>query len=56
MLDIRFPNLGLLLENVKEGITIGGLEIKFYGIIIALDFLIAYLIVTKEAKRTTMVE
>ncbi|MBE5945541.1 MAG: prolipoprotein diacylglyceryl transferase [Lachnospiraceae bacterium] len=52
MLDIRFPNLGLLLENVKEGITIGGLEIKFYGIIIALGFLIAYLIVTKEAKRT----
>lgn len=52
MLDIRFPNLGLLLEDVKEGITIGGLEIKFYGIIIALGFLIAYMIVTKEAKRT----
>lgn len=52
MLDIRFPNLGLLLENVKEGVTIGGLEIKFYGIIIALGFMVAYIIVSKEAKRT----
>ncbi len=52
MLDIRFPNLGLVLRNVKEGITIGGLEIKFYGIIIALGFLIAYIVVSKEAKRT----
>ena len=54
MLDIRFPNLGLLLENVKESITIGGLEIKFYGIIIALGFFIAksilLLLILQEAK------
>lgn len=52
MYDIRFPNLGLTLSNIKDGITIFGFEIKFYGIIIALGFLIAYLVVTKEAKRT----
>ena len=51
MQDIRFPNLGLVLKNIPEGITIFGFEIKFYGIIIALGFLLAYIIVSKEAKR-----
>ena len=52
MNDIRFPNLGIVLKNVPDGITIFGFEIKFYGIIIALGFLFAYIIVAKEAKRT----
>lgn len=52
MYDIRFPNLGLVLRNVKDGITIFGFEIKFYGIIIALGFLMAYILVSREAKRT----
>ncbi|MGN0435089.1 MAG: prolipoprotein diacylglyceryl transferase [Wujia sp.] len=52
MLDIKFPNLGLTLRNVKEGFTIFGFEIKFYGIIIALGFLVAFIVVSKEAKRT----
>lgn len=52
MTDIRFPNLGITLKNVKESISLFGFEIKFYGIIIALGFLLAYLVVSKEAKRT----
>lgn len=52
MYDIRFPNLGIVLRNLKDGITIFGVEIKFYGILITLGFLLAYLICVKEAKRT----
>ena len=50
--DIRFPHLGIVLKNVPDGISIFGFEIKFYGIIIAIGFLLAYVIVAKEAKRT----
>lgn len=52
MYDIRFPRLGINLSNVKDSFTIFGFEIKFYGLIIALGFLVAYLIVAREAKRT----
>lgn len=52
MYDIRFPNLGLVLHNIRDGITIFGVEIKFYGIIIALGFLTAYIVISREAKRT----
>lgn len=52
MYDLRFPGLGITLHNVKDGITVFGFEIKFYGIIIALGFLCAFLLVSKEAKRT----
>ncbi|MBD5096384.1 MAG: prolipoprotein diacylglyceryl transferase [Lachnospiraceae bacterium] len=52
MLDIRFPNLGIVLKNVKDGFSVFGFEIKFYGIIIAFGFLMAYILVSKEAKRT----
>lgn len=52
MYDIQFPNLGWVLENLKDGISIGGVEIKFYGIIITLGFIVAYLLVAREAKKT----
>lgn len=52
MYDIRFPNLGLVLKNIKDGFTIFGIEIKYYGVIITLGFIIAYLVISKEAKRT----
>lgn len=51
-MDIRFPNLGLTLENVRDGFSLFGLEIKFYGIIIALGFLMAFIVVSREAVRT----
>ncbi len=52
MYDIRFPNLGILLKNVPDGFNIFGVEVKLYGLMIAIGFLSAYLIATKEAKRT----
>lgn len=51
-MDIRFPNLNLVFENVGTGITIFGFEIKFYGILIAFGFLLGLWIAQKEAKRT----
>lgn len=52
MYDISFPNIGLYLKNVPDGITVFGIEIKLYGIVIAFGFLLAYWIATREAKRT----
>jgi phosphatidylglycerol:prolipoprotein diacylglycerol transferase len=50
--DIRFPNLGILFTHLGSGITIGGFEIKFYGIIIACGFLLGLFVAMQEAKRT----
>ncbi len=50
--DIRFPNLGIVLSDIASGISIGGFEIKFYGIIIASGFLMGLWVAMQEAKRT----
>ncbi|MCM1495032.1 MAG: prolipoprotein diacylglyceryl transferase [Bacteroides sp.] len=52
MNDIGFPNIGLYLRNIPDGFTIFGVEIKLYGVVIAVGFLLAYLIANQEAKRT----
>lgn len=52
MYEIRFPHLGITLKNVLDGFSIGGFEIRFYGVIIAIGFILAYVLVSKEAKRT----
>ena len=52
MNDIGFPNLGIWLHNVSGGFNIGGFSIRFYGLIIAMGFILAYLLIEKEAKRT----
>lgn len=52
MYDIRFPNLGVVLRGLKEGFTIFGFEIKFYGVIIALGFVLAFFVIGSEARRT----
>lgn len=49
---IFFPNLGITLKNIGDYITVFGIEIKFYGMVITLGFIIAYFLVTREAKRT----
>lgn len=49
---IFFPNLGITLKNIGDHITVFGIEIKFYGMVITLGFIIAYFLVTREAKRT----
>lgn len=52
MYEIRFPHLGIVLKHVADGFSIGGFEIRFYGMIIALGFVLGYLLIAKEAKRT----
>ncbi len=52
MYEIRFPHLGIELEKVIDGFTIGNFEMRLYGIIIALGFVLAYLLIAKEATRT----
>lgn len=50
--DIRFPGLGIYLKDVPESFSLFGLEIKLYGFMIAIGFILAYIIATREAKRT----
>lgn len=52
MYEMRFPNLGIELEKVIDGFRIGNFELRLYGIIIALGFVLAYVLISKEAKRT----
>ena len=52
IMGIRFPNLGWIFENVPDGFTIFGIEIKLYGLIISLGFLLGFLSAYYEAKRT----
>ncbi len=52
MYEIRFPNLGIELEKVMDGFQIGNFELRLYGIVIALGFILAYALIAREAKRT----
>lgn len=52
MYEIRFPHLGIVLKHVADGFSIGGFEIRFYGMVIALGFILGYLLIAQEAKRT----
>lgn len=50
--DIRFPHLGIVLTHVGNGFSIGGLDIKYYGVIIACGFLLGLIVSYYAAKRT----
>ncbi len=50
--DIRFPQLGIEIETLGKGITIGGFTIAFYGMIIAFGMIMGYLMAVFQAKRT----
>lgn len=52
MYEIRFPNLGIVLKNVADGFSLGGFEVRFYGVIIAVAFMLGYGVIAKEARRT----
>lgn len=52
MYEIRFPHLGIVLKNVIDGFSIGSFKVQFYGVIIAIGFILAYMMMSKEAKRT----
>ena len=49
---INFPNIGISLKNVPRGITVGGFNIAFYGIIIACGMIGGLLLARWQAKRS----
>ncbi len=50
--SIAFPHLGIYLANVGKNVTIFGISIAYYGIIIGLGVLAGVAIAVLEAKRT----
>ncbi len=48
---IAFPGLGLGPFQISEGFTFFGLSIHFYGILIALGIILAYLFAKKKAEK-----
>nr|WP_330387920.1 prolipoprotein diacylglyceryl transferase [Anaerobium acetethylicum] len=49
---IRFPNLGIELENVGKTISLFGFEIAYYGIIIGLAMLVGIFLAERDGKAT----
>ena len=49
--DIRFPHLGIILDNVGKSISIGGFSIAYYGIIIAFGIVAGFLMASWQAGR-----
>ncbi len=49
---IYFPGMGIGFSNVPSGFTIFGYEIKFYGLIITVGFLLALMIACRDAKKS----
>lgn len=50
--DIAFPRLNLYLENLPKSITVFGIPIAFYGMIIGLGVIAGVLMAVREAKVT----
>lgn len=50
--DIAFPNLGIYLENVPKSFDVFGIEIAFYGLIIAVGIVSGVLLAAREARLT----
>ncbi len=50
--DIRFPHMGIEIENLGKSISIGDFSIAYYGIIISLGMLCGYLMAVFQAIRT----
>lgn len=50
--DIRFPHMGIEIQNLERYIYIFGYPVAYYGIIITLGMLAGYLMVSWTAKRT----
>lgn len=49
--DIRFPNLGIFFSGVGNGITLFGIDVMYYGIIIVSGILLGVLFACFRAKR-----
>lgn len=50
--DIRFPHIGIEIENLERYISVLGYPVAYYGIIITFGMLAGYLMAAWTAKRT----
>lgn len=50
--DIAFPNLGIYLENVPKSFSLFGIDIAFYGLIIAIGVMAGIYMAEHDAKVT----
>ena len=50
--SIEFANLGIKLNNVGKSISIFGVDIAYYGMIIATGMILGIIVTCAEAKRT----
>ncbi len=50
--DIRFPNLGIVFSHVGRSFRIGNFQIMYYGIMVALGFVLGLIAASREARRT----
>lgn len=50
--SIRFPNLGIVIDQLGKSVSVFGFEIAYYGIIIGIGMLCGIALVVHEAKRT----
>lgn len=51
-MSINFPHLGIYLEHVGKTVQILGIDIAYYGIVIALSMILGVWLALAEAKRT----
>ncbi|MBP3702721.1 MAG: prolipoprotein diacylglyceryl transferase, partial [Lachnospiraceae bacterium] len=51
-IDISFPHIGIQIENLGKGITIGSFTIAYYGMIIAFGMVAGLFLARWQAKRT----
>ncbi|MCR5791696.1 MAG: prolipoprotein diacylglyceryl transferase [Lachnospiraceae bacterium] len=50
--QVEFPNLGIVIHNLKSGFYIFDFKIAFYGMIIATGMILGYFMAEFQAKRT----
>ena len=50
--DIRFPHLGIVFSHVGRSLTIGGFQIMYYGIVIAIGFILGLFAAQRVARKT----
>lgn len=56
MYTVEFPNLGWTFQINPVAFTIGTLEVRWYGIIIAVGFLLAFLYALRSCKKMNIDE
>lgn len=52
--DISFPHLGIYLKDVPQSFRLFGIEIAFYGVIIGIGMILAFVLISWLAKKNGM--